>query len=110
MLDVDAIDYLEIRDPNTLETITEIKGPARAFVAAKLGQTRLIDNMELEMSSSDMVLFAVMAVMGINHLTLRLPGWDKSLWLFWLTQLCNLGMACHLIWSGILDFQGICRL
>ena len=58
------------------------------------------------MSSSDMVLFAVMAVMGINHLTLRLPGWDKRLWLFWLTQLCNLGMACHLIWSGIPDFQG----
>ena len=54
-------------------------------MAAKVGQTRLIDNME-EMSSSDMVLFAVMAVMGINHLTLRLPGWDKRLWLFWLTR------------------------
>ena len=48
MLDVDDIDYLEIRDPNTLESISEIKGSARAFVAAKLGQTRLIDNMELK--------------------------------------------------------------
>ena len=58
------------------------------------------------MSSSDMVLFAVIALMGINHLTLRLPGWNKRLWLFWLTQLCNLGMACYLIWSGIPDFKG----
>lgn len=58
------------------------------------------------MSTSDTVLFAVIAVMAINHFTLRLPGWEKRLWLFWLTQICNLLMACYLIWYGIPDFQG----
>lgn len=58
------------------------------------------------MTPSDIVLFVVVAVMGINHLTLRLPGWNTRLWLFWLTQLCNLGIACYLIWYGIPDFQG----
>ena len=47
-LDVDALDYLEIRDPDSLLPLSTITGPARAFVAAKLGQTRLIDNMELQ--------------------------------------------------------------
>ena len=48
LLDVDAIDYIDIRNPNTLQAISDINGPARAFIAAKLGDTRLIDNMELK--------------------------------------------------------------
>lgn len=43
-------DYLELRDAETLELITEIPvtgltRPARLLVAARLGKTRLIDNM-----------------------------------------------------------------
>lgn len=47
-LDVDELDYLEIRDEVDLEPMQSLDGrPARAFVAAKLGIPRLIDNMAL---------------------------------------------------------------
>ncbi|RCK31533.1 pantoate--beta-alanine ligase [Thalassospira xiamenensis] len=43
------IDYLEIRDANTLELVTErVAGPSRVFVAAHLGKARLIDNHAIE--------------------------------------------------------------
>jgi len=40
-----ALDYLELRDAATLAPITSLQAPARALVAAKIGTTRLIDNM-----------------------------------------------------------------
>jgi pantoate--beta-alanine ligase len=41
-----ALDYLEIRKAETLAPVTSIKdGPLRILVAAKIGNTRLIDNM-----------------------------------------------------------------
>ena len=43
-----AVEYLEIRDADTLAPVTEtITGPARVFAAAHLGRTRLIDNMPI---------------------------------------------------------------
>jgi pantoate--beta-alanine ligase len=40
-----SVDYLEVRHAETLAPITSIKdGPLRMLVAAKLGTTRLIDN------------------------------------------------------------------
>jgi len=43
-----AVEYLEIRDADTLAPVTEtITGPARVFVAAHLGRTRLIDNLPI---------------------------------------------------------------
>jgi pantoate--beta-alanine ligase len=40
-----ALDYLEARHAETLQTVESIKdGPLRLLVAAKLGRTRLIDN------------------------------------------------------------------
>ena len=44
----DSVDYFDVRDAQTLETLNEVpKAPdaARVFVAARLGKTRLIDNM-----------------------------------------------------------------
>lgn len=44
------LDYLEARHAETLQPIASVKdGPVRLLVAAKLGATRLIDNIGLEM-------------------------------------------------------------
>ena len=39
-----AVDYLELRDAADLTPLTRLAGPARLLVAARLGNTRLIDN------------------------------------------------------------------
>ena len=40
-----ALDYFEVRHAETLAPIASVKdGPVRILVAAKLGKTRLIDN------------------------------------------------------------------
>jgi pantoate--beta-alanine ligase len=38
------IDYLELRDANTLAVLDVFTQPARLFAAAHIGRTRLIDN------------------------------------------------------------------
>ncbi|GAB3128760.1 pantoate--beta-alanine ligase [Novispirillum itersonii] len=43
-----AVDYLELRDAETLTPVTELTRPARLFVAAFLGRTRLIDNIGVQ--------------------------------------------------------------
>ena len=45
-----TLDYLTLVDDQTLEEIAEINGRARLAVAAKVGSTRLIDNILLEVS------------------------------------------------------------
>jgi pantoate--beta-alanine ligase len=43
-----AVEYLEVRDAETLAPLgTEVISPARLFVAARLGRTRLIDNLPI---------------------------------------------------------------
>ncbi|WP_417318508.1 pantoate--beta-alanine ligase [Emcibacter sp.] len=42
------VQYLEVRDAETLELVDSIERPARVLVAAVLGKTRLIDNMAIE--------------------------------------------------------------
>jgi pantoate--beta-alanine ligase len=39
-----AVDYVEVRDAQTLAAIGAISGPARMLIAARAGKTRLIDN------------------------------------------------------------------
>jgi pantoate--beta-alanine ligase len=39
------VDYVELRDPDTLEPLAAFDRPARLLAAAKMGQTRLIDNL-----------------------------------------------------------------
>lgn len=43
-----AVDYLELRDAADLAPMDRLAGPARLLVAARLGRTRLIDNIPVE--------------------------------------------------------------
>jgi pantoate--beta-alanine ligase len=42
-----VVDYIEIVDANSLQTITNLHKGCRILVAVKIGATRLIDNMEI---------------------------------------------------------------
>ena len=44
----DPIDYVELRDAETLAPVTSVERPARLLAAAKIGRTRLIDNLAVE--------------------------------------------------------------
>jgi pantoate--beta-alanine ligase len=44
----DPIDYVSINDAETLAPVDGLARPARLFVAARLGRTRLIDNIPIE--------------------------------------------------------------
>lgn len=41
----DSVDYIELCDADTLALLTEYRQPARLIAAARMGSTRLIDNM-----------------------------------------------------------------
>jgi len=43
----DSVDYAELRDADSLAPLASDNGNARLFVAARIGGTRLIDNMEI---------------------------------------------------------------
>ncbi|HTH96089.1 MAG TPA: pantoate--beta-alanine ligase [Stellaceae bacterium] len=47
-----SIDYLAICDAETLAPVSDLARPARIFVAARLGKTRLIDNMPIPSPST----------------------------------------------------------
>jgi pantoate--beta-alanine ligase len=47
VLDCDALDYLAIVDPDTLEPVDRVDRPLRAIAAARYGRTRLLDNVAL---------------------------------------------------------------
>ncbi len=42
-----SVDYAAVVDPQTLEPLTRIEGPAHGLIAARLGSVRLIDNQPL---------------------------------------------------------------
>jgi pantoate--beta-alanine ligase len=41
---ITEIDYVALVNPDTLESLSEITGPALAVLAVRVGTTRLIDN------------------------------------------------------------------
>ena len=45
---ISRIDYVAVADPETLEPVVELVGPAVALIAVKVGGTRLIDNWRIE--------------------------------------------------------------
>lgn len=48
----DKVDYAEIRDGDSLQALEADNGNARLFVAARIGTTRLIDNMPVSATAS----------------------------------------------------------
>ena len=44
---LEEIDYVSVADANTLEELDRVEGPAMVSTAARLGRTRLIDNVLL---------------------------------------------------------------
>lgn len=48
LIETDRVEYFEIVDPDSLDPISMIDGPVLALVAARVGETRLIDNLLLE--------------------------------------------------------------
>jgi len=58
-------EYLEIRDAATLQTTETINAPCRIFIAAKIGNTRLIDNIALEhATNSDRIIEPAMETLS----------------------------------------------
>lgn len=47
-----SVEYLSIVDPDTLDDVASIDGPVRILVAARLGVTRLIDNVGAQPASA----------------------------------------------------------
>ncbi len=43
----ESLDYLELRDASNLEPLAQLSSPARLIVAARLGSTRLLDNISI---------------------------------------------------------------
>ena len=50
-----AIDYAELVDTETLEQVTRLRGVCLALLAARIGATRLIDNMLIEERGGELV-------------------------------------------------------
>ena len=46
----DSVDYAEVRDADNLKPLSSDNGNARLFVAARIGGTRLIDNMAIRLA------------------------------------------------------------
>jgi len=42
------VEYLKVVNPRTLEDVREVEGSALVAIAARVGKTRLIDNVLLE--------------------------------------------------------------
>lgn len=44
----ESVDYVALVDVETLEPVTSLTGPARLLAAARMGKTRLIDNLQVD--------------------------------------------------------------
>ena len=58
------------------------------------------------MNVGDWVFFAVVATLATNHVLVRLPGWERRAWLFWLVQALNVGCASWVLAVGLPGFDG----
>lgn len=53
------------------------------------------------MTTGDWIFFAVIAAMAVNHVLVRLPGWERRVALFWGAQLVNVAVASLVLAFGL---------
>ncbi len=58
------------------------------------------------MDISTTLILAVAAILGMNHMVFRLPGWEHRRVVFWSVQLLNLIVIIALLAIGIPGFAG----
>jgi pantothenate synthetase len=46
-----SLEYFELVDPQSLEVLSELRGPVLAAAAARVGSTRLIDNLLIDLQT-----------------------------------------------------------
>ena len=61
------------------------------------------------MDTETTLIFVVVALLGLNHLVFRLPGWERRRMVFWTLQMLNLSTATALMAVGIPGFIGAAR-
>jgi len=52
------------------------------------------------------LILVVAALLGVNHMVFRLPGWEDRTAVFWGVQFTNLGAVVLLLAIGIPGFSG----
>ena len=62
------------------------------------------------MMLDDALFLGVVAALGVNHLLVRLPGWERRAWLFVLVQVSNVGIASGLAGVGLPTLRGDIRV
>ena len=55
------------------------------------------------------LILAVAAILGMNHMVFRLPGWEHRRLVFWSVQLLNLIVIIALLAIGIPGFAGAAK-
>jgi len=62
------------------------------------------------MDLSTTLILAVAAILGMNQLIFRLPGWEQRRTIFWSIQFLNLLVIIALLAVGIPGFHGATRV
>ena len=58
------------------------------------------------MNNGDWIFFGIVATLAVNHVLVRLPGWERRLMLFGIVQALNIGCASWVLAIGLPGFEG----
>ncbi len=58
------------------------------------------------MTLGDWIFFGIVATLAVNHLLVRIPGWERRTLLFLAVQALNVGCASWVLAVGMPGFEG----
>jgi len=58
------------------------------------------------MTLGDWIFFGIVATLAVNHLLVRIPGWEHRTLLFLVVQALNIGCASWVLAMGMPGFDG----